>query len=186
LPTTLHKRDHRPARSLRIAVTAPSYPCYPCTTSRFRMQMTLRRGTQHRPHANAWCALPASAERRLFRRRGTPCPASRASFNCTPPTIPSFHANCSIIIPSDWLGVVASTHHTPSILLLSGRVQTNSSACTELATSTRQKHLGPTPAPLLQTDRHTTETISSRIRTETIPSRIRAANFHFHFWNTSM
>jgi hypothetical protein len=142
--------------------------------------------TQHRPHANARCTLPASAERRLFRRRGTPCPASRACFNCTPPTIPSFHPNCSITIPSGLLRVVACTHHTLSILHLSRHVQTNSSACTELATSTRQKHSGPTPAPLLQTDRYTTETITSRIRTETTPSRIRAANFHFHFWNTSM
>jgi hypothetical protein len=62
LPTTLHKRDHRPARSLRIAVTAPSYPCYPCTTSRFRMQMTLRRGT----HNTALPLTPGAHYRRLL------------------------------------------------------------------------------------------------------------------------
>jgi hypothetical protein len=62
LPTTLHKRDHRPARSLRIAVTAPSCPCYPCTTSRFRMQMTLRRGT----HNTALTLTPGAHYRPLL------------------------------------------------------------------------------------------------------------------------
>jgi hypothetical protein len=123
--------------------------------------------TQHRPHANAWCTLPASAERRLFRRRGTPCPASRASFNCTPPTIPSFHANCSITIPSSFLGVLACTHHTPSILLLSGRDQTNSSTCTRSSppaltenTSVQHPHYSLTQKPyLLEYERQTSISI---------------------------